>query len=252
MKRIAWVVVLAAAVALAAPSLFQSPTESTWAVASGGKSLATVTLITDGASVRAEWKAASGAPAVFIGTNGKLWLKQAGGDIELAAAPASVEKQVVPALLLPYLADAKAKTTLAAGKVATYGYATSTAAYTWDDKGPSSVTVKSGAQSWTLTRKTAGKPASTQASLFLVQPKKTATTRLAAVAGGLLGPADRSVSATAGGRGVEKGGKFKDGGDYDALAKLEARDEAWSGKIDAALEKFQKDGKVGASRGGDR
>lgn len=252
MKRIAWVFVLAAAAALAAPSLFQSAAESTWTVTSGGKSVATVTLLTDGKNVRAEWKGASGPPEILVGTNGKLWLKQPGGDVEMASAPVSVAKQVAPALLLPYLADAKAKTTLAAGKVATYAYATSSAAYTWDDKGPSSVTVKAGAQSWTLTRKTVGKPASAQASLFLVQPKKTATTRLAAAAGGLLGPADRSVSATAGGRGVEKGAKFSDGGDYDALAKLEARDEAWSGKIDTALEKFQKEGKVGASRGGDR
>ncbi len=251
MKRIAWMLVLAAAAALAAPSLFQSATESTWSVTSGGKSVATVTLLTDGASVRAEWKAA-GAPSVFVGTRGKLWLKQAGGDVELASAPSSTEKQVVPALLLPYLTDAKAKTTLAAGKVGSYAFGASTAAYTWDAKGPATIEVKSGAKSWTLARKTVGKPASTPATLFAVQPKKTAATRLASVAGGLLGPSDRSVSATAGGRGVEKGAKFADGGDYDALAKLEARDEAWSGKIDAALEKFQKEGKVGASRGGDR
>ncbi len=252
MKRIPWVMVLAAAAALAAPALFQSATESTWAVTSAGKGVATVTLLTDGTNVRAEWKASAGAPVVFVGTGGKLWLKQTGGDIELASAPGAVEKQVVPALLLPYLADAKGKTTLASGKVATYAYGTSTATYTWDPKGPATVEVTSGAKSWTLTRKTVGKPASAQASLFLVQPKKTASTRLAAVAGGLLGPADRSVSATAGGRGVEKGAKFADGGDYDALAKLETRDEQWSAKLDKALEKFQKEGKVGAARGGDR
>ncbi|HEY0590326.1 MAG TPA: hypothetical protein VGF40_01055, partial [Thermoanaerobaculia bacterium] len=162
MKRIAWVLALAAAAALAAPSLFQSATESTWSVTSGGKSVATVTLLTDGANVRAEWKAA-GTPAVFIGTNGKLWLKQAGGDVELGSAPASTEKQDAPALLLPYLTDAKAKTTLAAGKVGSYAFGTSTAAYTWDAKGPATIEVKSGATSWTLTRKTVGKPAATPA-----------------------------------------------------------------------------------------
>jgi hypothetical protein len=252
MKRIAWMLLLTAVAALAAPPLFKSPTESTWTVTFAGKGVATVTVLTDGKNVRAEWKGATGAPAVFIGTGGKLWLKQTGGDIELAGAPAGVEKQVVPALLLPYLADPKEKTTLAGGKVATYAYATSTAAYTWDDKGPTTIEVKSGTKAWTLARKSLAKPSSTQATLFAVQPKKTASTRLASVAGGLLGPADRSVSATAGGRGVEKGAKFADGGDYDALAKLEARDEAWSAKIGSALEKFQKDGKVGEARGGDR
>lgn len=252
MKRISLLFALAAITAVAAPPLFKAATESTWSVASDGKTVATVTLLTDGTNVRAEWKGASGAPLVFVGTGGKLWARQAGGDVEAATMPAGVEKQVAPALLLPYLLDAKAKTTLASGKVATYAWGTSTASYTWDGSGPSAIKVTSGAKSWTLTRSRVGKPTSMQATLFAVQPKKTAATRLASLAGGLLGPSDRSVSATAGGRGVEKGAKFADGGDYDALAKLEARDEAWSGKIDAALETFQKEGKVGASRGGDR
>jgi hypothetical protein len=51
---------------------------------------------------------------------------------------------------------------------------------------------------------------------------------------------------------VEKGAKFADGGDYDALAKLEARDEQWNAKMDDALATFQKEGKVGEARGGNR
>ena len=245
MKRIAFLVAVAATAALAAP-LFTPPAESTWAVTSAGKPVATVTLLTDGKSVRAEWKAATGAPSIFITTAGKTWMKQAGGDIELDSAPLSVEKQVLPALLLPSVAG---KTDV---KSAPLTYGTSSAKYTFDANGAASVEVKSGKSSWTLTRKTFGKPKSTQAALFAVQPKKTAATRMAAVAGGLLGPSDRSVSATAGGRGVEKGAKFADGGDYDALAELEARDEGWQAKLPKALEKFQKDGKVGESRGGDR
>lgn len=251
MKRIAWIAVLAAVVALAAPPLFESPSESTWAVSSQGKAVATVTLLTDGKNVRAEWKGST-APMVFVGTQGKIWLKQTGGDLELASAPAGVERQVVPALLLPYLTTGKDKTTLASGKLSTYSWGTSSATYAWDAKGPATVEVKSGTKAWTLTRTKLGKPASSQATLFAVQPKKTAATRLASVAGGLLGPSDRSVSATAGGRGVEKGAKFKDGGDYEALARLESRDEEWSKKLTAALETFQKQGKVGESRGGDR
>jgi hypothetical protein len=245
MKRIALLAAIAATAALAAP-LFPPPAESTWAVTAAGKSVATVTLLTDGKNVRAEWKGPGGPPSVFVMTGGKTWLKQAGGDVELDAAPLSVEKQVVPALLLPSVAGK----TDARGAGLKYG--TSSATYTWDDKGPATVDVKSGTKSWTLTRKTVGKPASTQTSLFAVQPRKTAATRMAAVAGGLLGPSDRSVSATAGGRGVEKGAKFADGGDYDALALLETRDEEWDAKMAAALEKFQKDGKVGEARGGDR
>lgn len=246
MKRIALLVAIAATAAFAAKPLFSPPSESTWAVTSAGKPVATVTLLTDGKNVRAEWKGPSGPPAVFITTGGKSWLKQAGGDLELDAAPASVEKQVVPSLLLPSIA---AKTDVVKTGLK---YGTSSATYKVDENGPATIEVKSGAKSWTLSRKTLGKPASSQASLFAVQPRRTAASRMAAVAGGLLGPSDRSVSATAGGRGVEKGAKFADGGDYEALAQLEARDEEWDAKLAAALEKFQKDGKVGEARGGDR
>jgi len=87
------------------------------------------------------------------------------------------------------------------------------------------------------------------AALFTVRPKKAAASRLARLSGDLLGPSDKSVSATAGGRGVGGSGlKFADGGDYNALEKLEARDAGWKATIAAALGEFQKDGKVGKER----
>src|SRR2546428_3088619 len=83
-------------------------------------------------------------------------------------------------------------------------------------------------------------------SISATRQKKGPPPRLARLSGDLLGPSDTSVSATAGGRGVgTKGVKLNDGGNYDAVAKLENRDATWHEKLDNALAEFQKDGKVG-------
>lgn len=250
MRRAFWsFAVLGVAVALfAAPPLFTTASESAWDVASGGKSVGTIILLGDGRSVRAEWSAGKGAPVVFIGTDGKVWVKAAGGDIELAQYKGSIERAIVPALLLPFTTGPKDTAEVKAGKVSSYLYGGAAATYTWDAKGPAAVEVRSGEATYTLTRKTAGKPKSSDPSLYAVNPKRGAGAKLGRLAGNLLGPADKSVSATAGGRGVEKGARFKDGGDYDALEKLETRDEEWAAKLADELEKFQKEGKVGGAQ----
>ncbi|HVR42401.1 MAG TPA: hypothetical protein VMS56_03055 [Thermoanaerobaculia bacterium] len=252
MKRAAWFsgLLCAAVLLVAAPPLFRGAAESSWEVA--GVDAASVTVLTDGRSVRAEWNAGSGAPIVFIATEGKIWVRDGGGDVELAQWRGGDEKIVVPALLLPYTTTAKDRTTLAGGNVETYGYGGATATYSWDAKGPSGVEVKAGAKSWTLSRKKLGSVSSKDASLYEVKPKQGASSRLAALAGGLFGSSDRSVSATAGGRGVEKGARFEDGGDYEALAAIEIADDEWDDEAGEELAKFQNEGNVGRGRGGDR
>lgn len=252
MRRAAWFLALVAVAAFAAPPLFQSPTESVWDVVSGGKAAGKITLLTDGKSSRAEWSAGSGAPVVFLAADGKVWVREDGGDVELASWRGGIEKELVPALLLPSTTSAKDRTELKSGKVATYAYGKANASYVWDGTGPKSVAVTSGSSSWTLTRTSSGKPSSKDASLYEVRPKKTASSRLASMAGGLFGPSDRSVSPTAGGRGVDKGAKFKDGGDYEALAELETLDDAMDEELADELASFQTEGKIGRGRGGDR
>lgn len=255
MKRVLWCVAVLAASGLllaAAPPLFQSPAESVWDVTSGGRKVGTITLITDGRSSRAEWSAGKESPTVFVGSGEKVWVRAAGGDIQLAQWKGGEEKDFVPALLLPVTTTSRDVVTLANGKPATYSFASSKADYAWDEKGPKSVEIVSGAGTWTATRKSVGKASSTHASVFEVKPKRSATSRLAAMAGGLLGPADTSVAATAGGRGVERGGRFEDGGDYDALAKLETDDDEMEAALAEELEKFQEAGGIGRGRGGDR
>lgn len=215
---------LTATVALAAPALFSTPTESKWTVKKGATGAATVTLLTSGRGVRAEWRAAAAkSPAiVFLGSNNKVWVRQTGGDVELAAYKGGIEKSIVPALLFT---DPKAK-------------------YTKDARGPSGIAVAG----YKLAR-TSLTTSKADASNFAVRPKKGAATRLAGMSGGLLGPSQSTVSATAGGRGVgTKGLKLADGGDYAAVESLENRDAAWKEKMDDALAAFQKEGKIGKSR----
>lgn len=240
-------VLLASAVVAVASPLYPTATESTWSVKSGTQSVATVTLLADATRARAEWTPASGQAVTMIGVDRKIWVKATGGDLEFGkwGGANAVEKLVLPALLLPVTTSANDKVQSSGGKVASYAYGSTTAAYTHDAKGPASITVTSGGKSWTLTRKDAAKAAKLDPIAFEVRPKQGMSSRLARAAGGLLGPSDSSVSATAGGRGVEKGAKFADGGDYDALEKLETRDEEWQESLPESLEKFQKEGKVG-------
>jgi len=225
MKRILAVLTLAvASAAIAAPPLFNTPTESKWTVTKGGKAAGTVTLLTGTAGVRAEWRAsAAKSPlVVFLGGSNKVWVRQTGGDVELAAYKGGIEKSIVPALVYT---DAAAK-------------------YTRDAKGPSQVEVNG-----YVAKRTTIATSKADASNFAVRPKKAAASRLASLSGSLLGPSQSSVSATAGGRGVgTKGLKLADGGDYAAVEALENRDAAWAAKMDDVLAEFQKEGKVGKGR----
>jgi hypothetical protein len=239
----------AAAFAATAP-LFNSSNESRWEVQDRGKAAGTVTLLTDGRSSRAEWSSGKGAPTVFIATDGKIWVRASGGDVALGDWKGA-GKQVIPALLLPTTSSPRDKVDLAGGHPRAYAFGDSVAAYRWDETGPVSIEVKSGAEQWSLTRKSAVK-ASSDPSLYEVRAKKSAVGRLAKLSDNLLGPADTSVSATAGGRGVEKGARFADGGDYDALAAVETTDDEIDATLETELARFQKEGKVGRSQGGSR
>jgi hypothetical protein len=245
------VVVLTAAACLAAPPLMKAPGESTWSVTSGGKEVATVTLLSNGASgSRAEWKRGAGGPAtIFLGGSGRVWVRGAGGDVELSSYSGSgLEKGVVPALLLPFTTSAADKVETPADKPWSYSYAGARARYEKDARGVSRIDVTAGGSSYIVTRQSVT-DRKMDAALFAVRPKQAAASRLARLSGDLLGPSDRSVSATAGGRGVGGSGlKFSDGGDYGSLEKLERRDAAWKEKLAAALGEFQKDGKVGKER----
>src|SRR5688500_7487239 len=93
--------VLLLATTAAAASLFSTPTESKWKVTKGATSAGTVTLLTGAKGVRAEWRAsAPKSPViVFLGSNNKVWVRETGGDVELATYKGAIEKSIVPALL---------------------------------------------------------------------------------------------------------------------------------------------------------
>jgi hypothetical protein len=236
-----------AMVLFATMTIVGSGTESKWTVTKGSTTLGTITLLTSNNGTRAEWKA-SGQPAttVYLGGNDEVWLRTTGGDVQLATISAnSVENAVAPALLLPITTSTAAKINTKDGKTTSYDYRGSKATYTYDTKGVNKIEVKSGGQTYTVTRYLLSS-SNADASNFTIRPKKGAASRLARLSGNLLGPSDTSVSATAGGRGVgTKGLKLNDGGDYDAVAKLENRDAAWHARLDSALASFQKNGKVG-------
>ena len=237
-------------VVLAAVALIAGNTESTWTVKKGSSAVGTITLLTSGSGTRAEWKAAGkGGTTVFLGGQGKVWLRTTGGDVELATINnTTIENAVAPALLLPFTTSAADDMESKDGKTSSYSYRGSKATYMYDAKGPAKIEVRSGGQTYTLTR-TSLTSSNADASNFAIRPKKSAASRLARLSGDLLGPSDTSVAATAGGRGVgTKGLKLNDGGDYSAVEKLENRDAGWKEKMAPALHAFQKDGKVGKSR----
>lgn len=209
MKRI-----IIAAVALLLAAAAPSGTESKWTVTKGSTSVATATLLRSGNGARVEWRAgAKTAPVVFLSGQGKLWVRQSGGDIESGQYKGGIETVLVPALLK--LRDDE-KSALIEG--------------------------------YKLTR-TSMTPSNADASNFAIHPRKSAASRIASLSGGLLGPSSSNVAPTAGGRGAgTKGLKLKDGGDYSAVTALENRDAAWHAKLDDALREFQKDGKVGKER----
>lgn len=253
MKRLLLAAITLSGIAGHAGTLLSKPAETKWNVTANGAAVGVVTLLSNGSNVRAEWKTSSSSPAVtYLGSGGKVWLKAAGGDIELSATSgAGVDRLVVPALLLPATVSPKDKVTSSGGKVSAYSYTVKSpvkATYEHDGSGVSEVVVVAAGKTYKVTR-SAFTAKTHDASLFALRPKKTASSRMASLAGDLLGPSDASVSATAGGRGVERGAEFADGGDYAALALLEARDRQWSANLDAALDEFQRAGSVGPARG---
>lgn len=223
MRKLLMIVVLAAtASAHAAPQpLFPGATESKWKVTKGSAAAGTVTLLTSATGVRAEWRADAKAPVtIFLGGQGKVWVRETGGDAELAAHKGGIENTIVPALV----------------------FTSTTAKYKKDDKGVVEVQVGG----YTLAR-TSLSTSKADASNFAIHPKKSASSRLASM-GGLLGPSQSNVSATAGGRGAgTKGLKLADGGDYAAVEAVEDRDAKWT-NIEDVLAKFQKEGKIGKER----
>jgi hypothetical protein len=246
MKKAVLFAVLVAATAWAAPPLFQGSTESKWTITKGGADAGTVTVLTSATGTRAEYRAGAKAPVVvLLGGNGKLWLRESGGDVELATKKGGIEQTVLPALLLPITSTPADKVDAKDGKLATYTFGSSKATYTNDAKGPSQVEVTAGGTKYILKR-TSQSTSNADKSNFAVRPKAAAGTKLARLSGDLFGSSDTSVSATAGGRGVSgKGMKLNDGGNYDALLAIENRDEKWAANMDTALAEFQREGKVG-------
>ncbi len=240
---------LLAVSAFAAPPLFRGATESKWTVAKGSSNAGLLTVLTSGSAARAEFRAASGPVTVYLGGQGKVWLRTANGDVELSTISATTTESVVaPALLLPFTTAAADSVQTKDGHVSSYSFRGAQATYTHDAKGPSKIEIISGGSQYTLTRLSIS-ASNADASNFDVRPKKGAASRLARLSGDLLGSSDTNVSATAGGRGAgTKGLKLKDGGDYAAVAKVENRDAAWKTNLEAALDEFQKDGKIGKAR----
>jgi hypothetical protein len=214
MTRISIAVLLSVA---AVAALAGSGTESKWKVTHGTKAVATITLLTSSAGIRAEWSAGS-APLVFLRVKNETWVRQTGGDVELAGYTGSEEKSIVPALMAV------------------------------DPSVEKVLKVNAGTTTYTVTRTSFG-PSNADDSNFVVRSKKGSSSKIAKLSGDLFGSSSSGVSATAGGRGVGNSGmKLKDGGDYDAVATLEKRDSAWKGNLDEALKQFQKSGKVGKER----
>lgn len=244
-----------AAVALlvgAAPPLFRSAAESRFTVTSAGKPVATITVLTDGRSVRAEWKpAAPGTTTVFLGGTDTVWVRTTGGDVELAAYKGGLEKSLVPALLLPVTTAASDKVEVKGGKVASYAFkagAAVKATYKHDAEGVSQVEVAAGGKTYVLARSTLGRLTVNDPKMFAIRPRKAAATQIARLAGDLFGPSDPKVSATAGARGVGRGPGFADGGNYDALVQLETLQQERATRMETALQEFQKAGKVGQAQ----
>lgn len=228
-------VVLAATTAYAAaPGVVASGTESKWTVTTNGKAAGTMTLLTSATAARAEWKAAggkAGSTTVYLADGSKVWLRATGGDVDLATISANP------------IEHAAASALLASGRPSSANVRGAHAAYTHDAKGAMKIVLGT-----TTLMRTSLTSSTADASNFIIKPKSSAGARLAGLTN-LLGSSDASVSATAGSRGVgTKGLKLADGGDYDAVARLEARDAKYHANIDTALTEFQKAGKVGKER----
>jgi hypothetical protein len=116
MKRIVMAVALAL-LALFAAAAVTKGTESKWEVKKGATKIATVTLLSNARSSRAEWQVdADSAPIVLIAAKGTLWIHQHGGDIESKDYKGGIETSIAPALMKN--AEHASKLTLAGGYTA--------------------------------------------------------------------------------------------------------------------------------------
>ena len=203
-------------------------------------------MTTDGSHVRVDWKPSAGAPASFVGTNGKIWMKGTGGDDELAKAKVdAASRAIVPALMLPTTTSSADKVATSGTKVTSYGYSGGSATYTYDAKGPQKIDVTAGATKYTLTRDSIAAGTGAMATFYEVKPKASRLGTLRAMAGGLTGASDTSVSASAGARGMDPATAMKEGINLGLVDELIARDAK---SIDSDLKKFQKEGKVGGAQ----
>lgn len=230
-----------------AATLFRTPTRTTWSVTQDGRANGTIQLATSGTMARADWSPAQGAAVTMIARDGKIWVRTSDGDVELADAR-NAAGAFLPALLLPATPSSRDRAEETGGHVSSYTFGSSAATYTWDANAPSSVAVRTGSNQWQLQR-TALNAGSIAAATFEVRAKQGRGSRLASMAGGLLGTSNREVSPTAGVSGVDpKGIKLQDGGDWAALEKAEQLKQKFADDEDA-LEDFQKSGGVGPAGG---
>lgn len=230
-----------------AATLFRTPTRTSWSVSRDGRADGTIQLSTSGTMARADWAPARGAAVTMIARDGKIWVRTNDGDVELADARSDAGA-FLPALLLPATPSSRDRAQEANGKVSTYDFGSSTASYTWDANAPSSVAIRAGSTNWQLQR-TALNPGSIAGATFEVREKQSRGSRLASLAGGLLGSSNRETSSTAGVSGVDpKGIRLQDGGDWAALEKAEALKQKFAEDADE-LEEFQESGGVGAAGG---
>ena len=253
MRRATFILAVMLLCIAASPALFNSSTESRWDVTNASGPVASIVMLTDGPSVRVEWKSDPTRPAtVLIGTGGKTWVRQSGGDVDLGTWNGKLEKSVGAALLVPHKTTAADKVVEEKGRITRSTFGNSSATFTWDDKGPAKVVVRTADGEYTMSRRAVGVPRIQDASLYKVRPQKEVAGRMASLSGDLFGAEDRQVSATAGARGVGKGSRFRDGGNYDALVAIETRDDSWKAQMQKALEEFQEEGKIGSAQGGSR
>lgn len=216
MKRLGMIVLLAFAAVAAFAS---NETESKWTVSLGTKYVGKITVLSSSYGERAEWSAGA-APVIFLRVKGQTWVRQTGGDVELASYKGGIEKSIVPPVIA---ADPKSDKLLI-------------------------VKVKVDGKEYSAKRTSVG-PSNADASNFTVNSRKSASSKISRLSGDLFGSSSSGVSATAGGRGVGNSGmSLKDGGNYTAVADLEKRDEKWKNNLDEALKEFQKSGKVGKER----
>lgn len=250
MKRIAPAVAVAliAPMCLIAATLFNSAAQSKWSVSDGKTTIATATVTTDGKRVRVDWAPTGGSASSFVAADGKVWVKGDGGDATFGTYKEKPGLAIVPALLLPVQTAAANKLTASGATATSYSFGGSSATYTYDAKGAQKIEIAAGGAKYTLTRTALTAGAGSASSFYEVKQKPSRLAGMKSLAGGLLGESDTSVSASAGVKGMDEAEALKEGIDLAAVERLIARDKSQGSAREAALRKFQKEGKVGGAQ----